>query len=429
MKRSNIVKLIVDEETKKRLLGLLEVYRACWNTVNWLRMQQFKNHERVGFGETEKETYEKFKRILKVNAQQVTRKNAEAWRSFFALIKEKRQNKNLKPRPPGYWKQGIILVRNDRYTIDEEKREIYLKDFKMRLKYAGKLKWKGKQGRLEIHYDEVRGRFYAFIPMSVEDVKPKESGLKASIDLGIVNLVTMFIENGKWFLFKGGSILSQYEYYSKKIAITQKKLALHGQRRSRRLSMLYRKRSLFMRHVVNSMVRRIMNILSKEGVIEVRVGYPKEITKNHGNKLTVNFWNYRLIIRRLKEVGEELGIKVIEVNEAYTSKTCTLCGETHPNGRIHRGLFKCPRMGKVINADLNAAVNILRMHISPSPSEAGVGGYSRGGIGVIGLKTQPVVYRWTNGAGWRSSSTSNEAMRMKAVNHKPMNHPKGNPTL
>jgi len=34
------------------------------------------------------------------------------------------------------------------------------------------------------------------------------------------------------------------------------------------------------------------------------------------------------------------------------------------------------------------------------------------------LKAQPVVYRWTSGAGWVTASY--EAMWMIAVNHKPM---------
>jgi len=41
-----------------------------------------------------------------------------------------------------------------------------------------------------------------------------------------------------------------------------------------------------------------------------------------------------------------------------------------------------------------------------------------------GLKAQPAVYRWTNGAGW-VNPTSYEAMKMKAVNHKPVIRPKG----
>jgi len=34
------------------------------------------------------------------------------------------------------------------------------------------------------------------------------------------------------------------------------------------------------------------------------------------------------------------------------------------------------------------------------------------------LKAQPVVYRWTNGAGW--ATTSYEVMKMKAINHELM---------
>jgi len=55
------------------------------------------------------------------------------------------------------------------------------------------------------------------------------------------------------------------------------------------------------------------------------------------------------------------------------------------------------------------------------------------------LKTQPVVYCWMSRAGWVGDDelsnhchhlpTSNEVMRMKAVNHKPMITLKGTLTL
>ena len=81
-----------------------------------------------------------------------------------------------------------------------------------------------------------------------------------------------------------------------------------------------------------------------------------------------------------------MGIKVVKVDEAYTSKNCSLCGEAHEGGRVKRGLFKCPRMGKVINADLNGAINIP--HI-PKSLGSGSGGQlpvrDRGN----GLKTSP----------------------------------------
>jgi len=199
------------------------------------------------------------------------------------------------------------------------------------------------------------------------------------------------------------------------VSEVQKVLARHGQKRSRKLKLLYDKRRRFLKHALNSMVRKIMEGLREKGVSEVVIGYPKEINRNHGNKLTVNFWNYSYVIRRFEEIGEELGIKITKVDESYTSKTCSLCGEAHEGGRVKRGLFKCPRIGKVINADLNGTINIL--HIPES-----LGSESGGQLSVRDsgkwLKAQPVVYCWTNGAGWVTASY--EVMRMIAVNHEPM---------
>jgi putative transposase len=188
------------------------------------------------------------------------------------------------------------------------------------------------------------------------------------------------------------------------------------------------KRGRFLKHALNSMARRVMKLLKDRGVSEVVIGHPKEVSRDHGNKLTANFWNYGYTIRRFKEIGEETGIKVTVVDESNTSKKCSLCGEVHENGRVKRGLFKCPRMGKSINADLNGAINILH-----TPESQGT---ARGGLPAArdrgkGPKAQSVVYCWTNGVGWDGFHplTSHEVMRMRVVNHKPVTHPKGILTL
>jgi putative transposase len=432
VRRANTVKLIIDRDTHEKLKELAIATAKCWNEVNWLRMQQYKKGERVDFNKTEKEVYKKYKQMLKVNAQQVTRKNAENWRSFFSLIEKKKKGKLpkwFKPGSPGYWKgkngkyKLMVVIRNDRYKIDENERVIYIKDFKLSLKFKGKFKWHGKQGRLEIVYDEARRSWYAYIPVKVENIAENKGNLRASMDLGIVNLATVYVEDGSWYIFKGGSVLAQYEYYDKRINEVQKVLARHNQRRSRKLKLLYDKRRRFLKHALNSMVRKVMEELREKGISEVVIGYPKDISKNRGNKLTANFWNYGYIIKRFEEIEEELGIKITKVEESYTSKTCSLCGEAHERGRVKRGLFKCPSTGKVINADLNGAVNILRKHIPES-----LGSGRRGQLPVRdrgnGLKTQPVVYHWMNGAGW-VIPTSYEVMKMKVVNHKPVSRPEG----
>jgi len=54
------------------------------------------------------------------------------------------------------------------------------------------------------------------------------------------------------------------------------------------------------------------------------------------------------------------GIKVIEVSEAWTSKTCSKCQFRYKDNRKSQGLFKCLSCNIEDNADRNAAFNIAK---------------------------------------------------------------------
>ena len=54
------------------------------------------------------------------------------------------------------------------------------------------------------------------------------------------------------------------------------------------------------------------------------------------------------------------GIEYIETNESYTSQTCFNCRKRRKANRVHRGLYRCNNCGIERNADINAAINILR---------------------------------------------------------------------
>jgi len=236
----------------------------CWNEVNTLRLEQYKRHELVDFSKTEKIVYEKFKYILHgANVQQVARKNAFAWKSFFTLSKKKKEGelpKWMKPKPPHKKKDDLfLLIRNDRYKI--EGNEIYLLDFNLRLKFNGKLKWVGKQGTLEIFYDRISRKWYARIPMVVKlDNKPRGK-MKAGIDLGIANLATVAVDDGSWMLFKGGSVLSEFKKITKSISKEKKKLAKHGLKTSRKLEMLYNRRALLLNNAREGLAREVVESL------------------------------------------------------------------------------------------------------------------------------------------------------------------------
>ncbi|MEW6732188.1 MAG: zinc ribbon domain-containing protein [Acidobacteriota bacterium] len=60
------------------------------------------------------------------------------------------------------------------------------------------------------------------------------------------------------------------------------------------------------------------------------------------------------------------GIKVDEVSEAYTSKTCHACKVVKESNRKHRGFYQC-QCGWTVQADINGAANIFESHYKVSP--------------------------------------------------------------
>jgi len=120
-------------------------------------------------------------------------------------------------------------------------------------------------------------------------------------------------------------------------------------------------------------VREAVEWLYDIGVSKVKVGYPKCIAQRNGDFDNTRVWTYGLLLRRIREVAEEYGIKVIYVDEKGTSTRCPWHGDDC-GVRIYRGLFKCTTMNKVFNADIIAAHNILLAPVTPE---------SRRGIGVM----------------------------------------------
>lgn len=72
-----------------------------------------------------------------------------------------------------------------------------------------------------------------------------------------------------------------------------------------------------------------------------------------------SYWLYSKIKSNICNICNEQGVEVVEVPPEYTSQTCSKCGLTHKNSR--RGVeFVCVRCGNIMDADINAAINISR---------------------------------------------------------------------
>jgi putative transposase len=327
-------------------------------------------------------------------------KSNEAWNSFFSLLRLKKQGK-LPPymnhiSPPGYWKDKgtgrrklLLVVRQDRYVVDEQRHVLILKDFKMAIRFTGGLRWFGRQGRLEMHYDEARNAWYACIPVEV-GVEVTKTGRRsrhivkgerrliqiatprgsrvASIDLGINNLASVVVSDGTWLLYKGMRTKEDYFYFMKRIAEVQSlrdtlkdKLLSDAvdelNHEMRRLHGKLRRRLL---HLYRNFAKHLIEQLHELGVSTIYLGYPFNIAQQKGSKFTVNMWSYRKLMEAIELKAQEYGIKVFEVVEYNTSKYCAYHGVEVK--RKPRGVVSCP-FGHKLHSDLNGALNIMRRAI------------------------------------------------------------------
>jgi transposase len=70
--------------------------------------------------------------------------------------------------------------------------------------------------------------------------------------------------------------------------------------------------------------------------------------------------------RMLAYKCERSGARLIAVNPAYTSQTCSQCNHCAPENRKNQAVFQCEACGLNLNADHNAALNILAAGLAVS---------------------------------------------------------------
>ena len=102
--------------------------------------------------------------------------------------------------------------------------------------------------------------------------------------------------------------------------------------------------------IAKLVVAQPFNVIALE---KLEVKKVKKNGKRFNRKL--GNWAWRQLQRHVEYKAEALGKTVVYVNPAYTSKTCSRCGQIG----TRKGLvFKCKHCGFQLNADLNAARNI-----------------------------------------------------------------------
>ena len=227
--------------------------------------------------------------------------------------------------------------------------------------------------------------FYIEFTYEVEVSKPnKEINKSLAIDLGISNLASCVITDNTSFIIDGKYLKSLNRLYNKKKASLQSKLP-NGVYTSKKIRNLNKKRNHQIDDYLNKAVSTLIKKCKELEVDEIIIGYNKgfkkhgikneELKRKEKRQVNQNFVQIPLsrFKDKLKLKAYENGIYVRVINESYTSKSSFYDNDPikknqYSGNRIRRSLYETKNK-KIVNADINAALNIYKKYIIKSNSK------------------------------------------------------------
>ncbi|MBO7712169.1 MAG: transposase [Methanobrevibacter sp.] len=196
-----------------------------------------------------------------------------------------------------------------------------------------------------------------------------------AIDIGLENLATCISTVGTSFLMNGRAIKSINRLWNKRRAELQSRLP-KNQHTSSLISRLTLKRNNRVNDCIKKTARYIVNHCIENNIGTIVCGYNPDFKRgiNLGRKTNQQFTqiNFGSLREQLENLCRRYGMNYLEQEESYTSKASFLDLDEIPEynadnpkeyqfsgKRIKRGLYQSSD-GRIVNADINGAANILR---------------------------------------------------------------------
>jgi putative transposase len=123
----------------------------------------------------------------------------------------------------------------------------------------------------------------------------------------------------------------------------------------------YREAVTALRGFLRTKIGRVLNRLIEQGrpkeLVLERLDFRNPDLSRRMNAILRNCGR-SIIQSKLADLEQRFGVTATEVNPAYTSQTCAVCGYVDRRNRANQSRFKCLWCGSEMHADLNAASNV-----------------------------------------------------------------------
>lgn len=328
--------------------------------------------------------------LLQAGVSQQTLKVADrSFKSFFNLIRKARHNEYRFQdiRMPRYRKKGgmfnLVLSTNAisikdgflRMPVSRAFRKLH-PDCDIKMPFPERLSDKTIK---EVRILPIRNG-KCFKVQYVYETKAEPADVDAAnvmaIDLGVDNLASCITTLGTSFLLDGRKLKSINQGWNREKAYLQSIADKQGMKHTARLSRITEKRNNRTKDIMRKSARYIINYCLKHRIGTIVVGYSHDFKRNvnigrPNNQMFVNI-SFGDLRRLLSNLCERYGIRYLEQEESYTSKSSFLDMDLLPEykaeqpytgpfsgKRIKRGVYMSAD-GTIVNADLNGAANILR---------------------------------------------------------------------
>lgn len=372
MKLTQKIRIEPTEEQKDVLWTLSEKCRLIYNFAlkeridAWENSKEFVNYFKQSKDlPSMKDKYPEYKWVYSKVLQDVLRTLDANYKSFFALIK-----KDKTARPPKFkgakyfttmtYNQGGFKCYKSTIKLYHKYNDVPL-EFDIPEKFSF-------EHIYQINIYKKNDDFYLSVIYEQPEKPYVDNELYQTFDLGITKQTAVNI-NGKFIEITN---VRPDRYWDKKIGQIQsrrdhcKKYSIRWKRYHKTLCKMKSKSANQAKDWQHKTSKKIIENTRANTIIVGELEVKKLSSENkyaHGlNKSLQNTGTVGRLVGFLTYKAQKAGKRVIEINEAGTSKTCCCCGKQH-NMPLHKRVMKCD-CGNEIDRDKNSAINIMCRYLS-----------------------------------------------------------------